>query len=67
MVLPQPSARFFEGLHLGTETETIESKCEIEVMGRSNGLESCYLLHGIFSELYKEPDFNPMLYREFSR
>jgi len=31
MVLPQPSARFFEGLHLGTETETIASKCEIEV------------------------------------
>ena len=31
MVLPQPSARFFEGLHLGAETETIESKCEIEV------------------------------------
>jgi len=29
--LPQPSARFFEGLHLGTETETIASKCEIEV------------------------------------
>jgi hypothetical protein len=31
IVLPQPSARILEGLHLAAETETIESKCEIEV------------------------------------